>query len=145
MNLRKEELEKLQQETDEELISIMCDFHEEKRHLAKFIYDNRCRDREQKFNREQNELLHKRNTELVEKQLKWVKISAAITALATLAGVVLGWYLKELKQVEYRHTIPQQQTLKQQTLSSPIGHLPSNSIASEKAKEKAKEEQKIKK
>ncbi len=146
MNLQKEQFEKLKEEKDEELIAIMCDFHEERKHLAKFIYDNRCRDKEQKFNREQNELQHKRNTELIDKQLRWVKISLAITVLATLAGIVLGWYLREMKQIESPPSESRPKTSQEQTLSSPIALPPaSNSIMPEKAKEKAKEEQKLKK
>jgi hypothetical protein len=141
MNLRKEELEKLKQETDEELIAIMCDYHEEKRHLAKFIYENRCREREHEFNKAQIELQHQRNTELMNRQVKWIRFSAILTAIATLSAVVLGWYLSELKQERIsRQSI--QQTSQQQTISSTISTLPST-IPIVPTKEKG--EQKLKK
>jgi ABC-type proline/glycine betaine transport system permease subunit len=52
------------------------------------------------YTKQQIELQHIKNTELVNKQVRWITFSAIITAIATLSAVVLGWCLSELKSLQ---------------------------------------------
>ena len=45
------------------------------------------------------ELQHKLNMKLFTKQIRWIKFSAVLNAVAIISGVLLGWYLSELKSV----------------------------------------------
>jgi len=69
--------------------------------LKKLIYEQKTIERQFEHQKEQIELQHKRNTELVKEQVKWIKYSALITALATIAAALLGWYLgRESQQLK---------------------------------------------
>lgn len=77
--------------------------------VAQLVYEEKMMEEQYKFNKEQIELQHElnrqnielqnqKNTELVEKQVRWVKFSAFITAGATLLAAILGWYLGKENQ-----------------------------------------------
>lgn len=70
--------------------------YEEKMMQQQHEYNKQQIEIQNKLNKENIELQHKFNMALLEKQLRWVKISAAIAAIATLAAVVLGWSLSEM-------------------------------------------------
>lgn len=69
--------------------------------LMRIVYEQKTMEKQDEFNKQQIELQHKRNTELVKEQVKWVKYSAVITALATIVAALLGWYLgRESQQLK---------------------------------------------
>lgn len=100
----------------EELADIICGSKEvtSKSSIARFIYDQRQMEQQDKYTKEQIELQHKRNTELVEKQGKWIKFSAILTAISTLtaaiAGVCLSYMLTRPSQQQTTKTETQQET-----------------------------------
>jgi hypothetical protein len=87
------------------------------------LAENEWRRREKleqhRYNKEQIELQHERNMELVKKQVRWIKFSAIITAIATLSAVVLGWYLSELKSLKFPKS-DSQQIVQPQTKTSTL-------------------------
>jgi hypothetical protein len=75
---------------------------------AKLVYNKRMLEQQHEYTKQQIELQHIKNTELLSKQLRWIKFSAILTAIATLSAVVLGWYLSELKSLQrLKSDIPQ--------------------------------------
>jgi sterol desaturase/sphingolipid hydroxylase (fatty acid hydroxylase superfamily) len=68
--------------------------------MAKFVYGERMLEQQYEYTKQQIELQHIKNTELVNKQVRWITFSAIITAIATLSAVVLGWCLSELKSLQ---------------------------------------------
>jgi len=65
--------------------------------IARLIIEERQMEEKIKFEKEQIQLQHTLNTELMTKQLRWMKFSAILNAIALLAAVVLGWFLQEWK------------------------------------------------
>lgn len=104
----------------QELCEIMAGYENlnSKANIARLIYEERQMEERHKNEKEQIELQHKFNMELMNKQVKWIKFSAILTAIVTLSAVVLGWYLSEMKQIKSPQQQPQT-TLQSQTLSSP--------------------------
>ena len=82
-----------------ELAEIMAGREEtgSKANFAKLIYEERQMQERHRYEKEQIELQHKLNLELMNKQLRWIKFSAILNAIALLAAVLLGWFLQELK------------------------------------------------
>ena len=74
---------------------------------------------EEKFKYEKDliELQHKLNTKLFTKQIRWIKFSAVLNAIAIISGVLLGWSLSELKSV-ISPKENAQQTIQSQTKAS---------------------------
>jgi hypothetical protein len=66
---------------------------------AKFVYGERMMEQQHEYTKQQIELQHIKNTELLNKQLRWIKFSAILNAIALLAAVVLGWFLSEWKSL----------------------------------------------
>jgi hypothetical protein len=66
---------------------------------AKLVYDERMLEQQHEYTKQQIELQHLKNTELLNKQLRWIKFSAILNAIALLAAVVLGWFLSEWKSL----------------------------------------------
>jgi hypothetical protein len=83
--------------------------------FAKLVYDERMMEQQHEYAKQQIELQHTKNMELLSKQLRWIKFSAILNAIAIIAAVVLGWFLSELKssQTQLKNT--------QQMLKSQIG------------------------
>jgi len=78
--------------------------------LMRLVYEQKTIERQDEYNKQQIELQHKRNTELVEKQGRWIKFSAVLTAISTLTAAIAG------SLVTYMLTRPlQQQTTKTET------------------------------
>ncbi|MDD2310268.1 MAG: hypothetical protein PHH91_11870 [Desulfuromonadaceae bacterium] len=93
--------------------------------LMRIVYEQKTMEKQDEYNKQQIELQHKRNTELVIEQVKWVKYSAIITALATIAAALLGWYLgregQQLKeQLRLKTELLQQIELRTQNTNSEI-------------------------
>ena len=69
--------------------------------LADREWQRRERIKQHEFNKEELELQHQKNTELVKEQVKWVKYSAIVTGTATILAALLGWYLgRESQQLK---------------------------------------------
>jgi hypothetical protein len=101
MNFPKEYEEYLKLPTPE-LAEIMGG-HEElksKANIARLVYEERQMEKKHEYEKEQIELEHKLNMELMTKQLRWIKFSALLNAVAIIAGVLLGWLLAELKSLQ---------------------------------------------
>jgi hypothetical protein len=81
---------------------------------AKFVLTQRMMQQEHEYAKKQIELQHNLNMKLIVKQLRWIKFSAILNALAILAAVVLGWYLQELKS-QLPLTPPTQQSIQYKT------------------------------
>lgn len=95
--------EELKTKTDEELAT-EAERHDSRSSEGVLInreWQRRERAAQYKDNKKQIELQHQKNMELVNKQLRWIKFSAILTAIATLLAVVLGWYLSEIKSLRY--------------------------------------------
>lgn len=58
--------------------------------LMRIVYEQKTMEIQDKYNKQQIELQHKRNTELVKEQVKWVKYSAILTAISTLTAAIAG-------------------------------------------------------
>jgi len=118
MNFQKdfEEISKLPMP---ELAEIMAGREEigSKANFAKLIYEERQMAKKHEYEKEQIQLQHKLNMALMTKQLRWIKFSAILNALAIIAGVLLGWYLSEIKSVQNpKESV--QQTIQSQTKPS---------------------------
>jgi hypothetical protein len=75
--------------------------------LKKLIYEQKVIERQFEYTKQQIELQHQKNTELVKDQVKWVKYSAVLTAISALTAAIAG------ALVTYMLTSPpQQQTTK---------------------------------
>jgi len=85
--------------------------------IARLVIEENQVQEKFKFEKEQIEFQHKLNMELMTKQLRWIKFSAILNAVAIIAAVLLGWFLAELKSSQNlsKNT---QQTLQSQTESS---------------------------
>jgi hypothetical protein len=83
--------------------------------FAKLVYNERMMGQQHEYAKQQIELQHTKNMELLSKQLLWIKFSAILNAIAIIAAVVLGWFLSEwkLSQTQLKNT--------QQMLKSQIG------------------------
>lgn len=94
MNYRNE-YEKYKKLSTDELAEIMGGREEiaSKANIARLVYEERQMEQQDRYNKEQIELQHKLNIALVKEQVKWVKYSAVITAVATILAALLGWYL----------------------------------------------------
>lgn len=81
-----------EQQPDEELAGRMSDYgrSESKMQIARVVYETRQMRRQHEYVKEQIELQHKRNTELTEKQGRWIKWSAVLTAVSTLTAAIAG-------------------------------------------------------
>lgn len=121
------EYEKYRQLPMPELAEIMGG-HEElksKANIARLVYEELQMTKQHEYNKEQIQLQHRLNMELMTKQLWWMKFSAILNAIALLAAVVLGWFLGEWRSSSNlsRGT---QQTIQLQTESStpstPVSH-----------------------
>ncbi|MDO8446428.1 MAG: hypothetical protein Q7T53_10075 [Deltaproteobacteria bacterium] len=66
--------------------------------LAQLVYEEKLMEQQDNYNKEQIELQHQKNTELVKEQVKWIKYSTLITASATIVAALLGWYLGQENQ-----------------------------------------------
>lgn len=66
--------------------------------IAEKEWQRRERIEQHENNKNEIELQHQKNTELVKEQVKWVKISAIVTATATILAALLGWYLADKSQ-----------------------------------------------
>ena len=90
--------------------------------IAQLVYEEKMVQKQNEYVKEQIELQHQKNIELVNRQLKWVKFSAVITASATILAALLGWYLgkenQELRTLLQRQ-IESRKTSEQQTKTSP--------------------------
>jgi len=73
---------------------------------AKFVYGERMMEQQHEYAKQQIELQHTKNMELLSKQLRWIKFSAILNAIAIIAAVVLGWFLGEWKssQTQLKNT-----------------------------------------
>jgi len=58
--------------------------------LMRLVYEQKTIEKQDEYNKQQIELQHKRNTELVEKQGRWIKFSAILTAISTLTAAIAG-------------------------------------------------------
>jgi len=121
------EYEKYRQLPMPELAEIMGG-HEElksKANIARLVYEELQMTKQHEYNKEQIQLQHRLNMELMTKQLWWMKFSAILNAIALLAAVVLGWFLGEWRSSSNlsRGT---QQTIRLETESStpstPVSH-----------------------
>lgn len=72
--------------------------------LMRIVYEQKVIKRQFEYNKQQIELQHQKNTELVKEQVKWVKCSAILTAVATLSAAIAG------SLVTYMLTRPTQQS-----------------------------------
>jgi hypothetical protein len=70
-----------------------------------------------RYIKEQADTQHTRNIDLMNKQLRWIKFSAIINAIAILAAVLLGWYLQGLKSQVNQVSSTQQNIQVQQEAS----------------------------
>ena len=110
------EYEKYRQLPMPELAEIMGS-HEEsksKANIARLVYEEKQMAKQHEYNKDQLQLQHKLNMELMTKQLRWIKFSAILNAVAIIAAVLLGWFLAEWKSSQdlSKNT---QQTLQSQT------------------------------
>lgn len=87
------------------------------REKAKFVYEERMLEQQHEYTKQQIELQHKLNMKLMTKQLRWIKYSAILNAIALLAAVVLGWFLAEWK-AKPNLSKPTQQSIQSQRESS---------------------------
>lgn len=75
------------------------------RQWAQLAYEEKLMEQQDKYTREQIELQHRRNAELVKEQVKWIKYSAILTAVSTLTAGISGALLT------YMLTRPPQQQM----------------------------------
>lgn len=75
-----------------------------------------------KYEKEQIQLQHKLNMELVTKQVRWIKFSVILNCVAIILGVVLGWFLSELKSSQQPKSNPQSAIQFQSELSTSETH-----------------------
>jgi hypothetical protein len=76
--------------------------------LARLAYSHRMLQQQNEYAQQQIELQHDKNMKLIDRQLRWIKFSAILTAAATLAAVVLGWCLSELRSQQTQEVDKQQ-------------------------------------
>jgi hypothetical protein len=79
--------------------------------IAKLVYHQRMLEIQHENAKQQIELQHSKNMQLLNKQLRWIKFSAILTAVATLtagiAGALLSYMLTVPKQPDQiRHYTP---------------------------------------
>jgi len=89
---------------------------------AKLVYGERMLEQQHEYTKQQIELQHKLNMKLMTKQLRWIKFSAILNALAIIAGVLLGWYLSELKSIQNPKKNVQQTIQSQSESSTSASH-----------------------
>src|ERR1039457_282381 len=79
-------------QSDEELAGRILDFDYSKvnTEIARIVYEARQMKRQHEYVKEQIELQHQKNTELTERQGKWIKFSAILTAISTLTAAIAG-------------------------------------------------------
>ena len=84
--------------------------------IARLALEDKQMEERTKYEKERIELQHKNNIELTNKQLRWIKFSAILNAIAIIVGVLLGWFLSESKSSQ---TLLQktQQTIQSQNVS----------------------------
>lgn len=75
--------------------------------LAQLVYEEKQMEQKFEYEKQQIELQHKLNMEVMTKQVRWIKFSAVLNAIAIIAAVLLGWYLSELKSVQQPRLNPQ--------------------------------------
>lgn len=63
--------------------------------IAKFILSEKLLEKQDEYNKKNIELQHELNSKLITRQIRWTKLSAIITAIATMLAVLLGWSLSE--------------------------------------------------
>lgn len=68
--------------------------------IAKLVYSERMLERQHKYAKEQIELQHIKNTEILDKQVFWVKLSAILNAIVIMLAVLWGWWLSEINPVQ---------------------------------------------
>jgi len=87
---------------------------------AKFVYGERMMEQQHEYAKQQIELQHTKNMELLSKQLRWIKFSAILNAIAIIAAVVLGWFLGEWKSSQTQLKNTQQMLQPQIGVSQPL-------------------------
>lgn len=85
--------------------------------LIENIIKRRLMEKQHELSKKQLKIQHKHNMEFTNKQLRWIKFSAIINAIAILAAVLLGWYLQGLKSQESQVPSTQQNIQVQQEAS----------------------------
>ena len=110
-----------------ELCEAMADFgiSESKANIARLIYEERQMAEQHKKEKERIELQHKLNMELMNRQVKWIKFSAILTAISTLTAAIAGALLVYMLRIEKPETMPQldtQQNIQRQIEPSPNAH-----------------------
>lgn len=66
--------------------------------LKKLVYEQKMMEQQHEHNKLQIELQHQKNLELVDKQVRWIKFSAFLTAASTIIAAFFGWYLGQKSQ-----------------------------------------------
>ena len=88
------------EKTDEELFILQARSFQQgdgQYFLIENMLKRRLVEKQHELSKVQIELQHKHNMDLMNKQLRWIKFSAILNAIALLAAVLLGFFLQELK------------------------------------------------
>ena len=85
--------------------------------MARLVYNQLLIEQQHEYAKQQIELQHSKNEILLKRQLRWIKFSAILNAIALLAAVVLGWFLAEWK-AKPNLSKPTQQSIQSQRESS---------------------------
>jgi len=88
--------------------------------FAKLVYNERMMEQQHEYAKQQIELQHTKNIELLRKQLRWIKFSAILNAIALLAAVLLGWFLQEWKSKPIPSPSAQQNIQQKRELPQPL-------------------------
>lgn len=92
------------------------------REIAKFVYDQRMMEQQYEYTKQQIELQHLKNMQLLSRQLRWLKWSAILNLIGLLAAVLLGWFLQEWKSKSILSTSKQQNIQSQTEPSISVPH-----------------------
>lgn len=86
----------------QELCEIMADYEssKSKANIARLVYEEQKMAKKHKYELQQIQKQHDLNMDLVTRQVRWIKFSAVLNAIAIIIGIVLGWYLSELKALK---------------------------------------------